>query len=86
VINESIGIPPHLSLPLVRDPELNLSHDTNRAVVENGTNDEGFRKEKSHDDDTPDRDTRRVAGCAARAPRCGEEAYAAQVAVGERCS
>src|ERR1700752_2321110 len=52
VISESIGIPPHLSLPPFRRPVLILRPPT---------------QEQDDDDDTPDRDTRAVAGSAARA-------------------
>ena len=59
VISESIGIPPHLSLPPFDTPALSLSRDDQPARrSENGTNDEGHPTNgEKGDDDTHDRDT-----------------------------
>src|SRR4030095_10080582 len=37
VISESMGIPSHLSLPLFRDPALNLSHDKRQVAATSGS-------------------------------------------------
>ncbi len=47
-ISESIGIPPHLSLPPFPSPALHLSQDDQKARrLENGTNDEKTRRKET---------------------------------------
>src|SRR5262249_55803007 len=72
VISDSIGITPHLSLPPLRFPAEDVLRDANATSYREGT------KGHKDNDDTQDRNTRRMADSTARAARGGEGTHAAQ--------
>src|ERR1700724_2706264 len=77
VIRESIRIPPHLSLPLLRCPTLNIAHDNQTP----SQSEKAARGEK-HNDDTQDRNPRTVVDSPARTAESGKGTHAAQPRTG----
>src|SRR5437588_566154 len=70
---ESIRIPPHLSLPPLRCPALNIAHGNQTpSHIENGTKGD---KDNAH---TRDRNTRTMAEGSARVAQGGEGTHASQ--------
>src|SRR5262249_56116597 len=67
VIRDPLRSPPHLSLPPLRGPALNIAHgNPTPSHIENGT------KGDNDDDHTQDRKTRRMAEGSPRAAEGGE--------------